>query len=345
MPDQNYQRLGCGCIDIHTHVVPHDFPSYLGGHLDAPWPSMVAAQSCHRHVMVAGKVYRTVSNQAWDRDVRLADMSRTNVVRQVLSPMPELLSYWLEAEDGGAMCRFLNETIAGMVEADPGHFSGLAAVPLQDPELAIRELHYAVRELKLAGVEIGTNINGVPIGAARFKPFFTACAELGAAVFVHPLRPAGMDRLVGPPIYEQTVAFPGEVGLAAISMLTGGTLAENPGLRIAFSHGGGSLQVLIPRLQQSWEVLPAVREQLAEAPRQAVRRMYYDDLLYDSAAIEALVRLAGPTQVMVGTDYPFAIMDQEPDERVGSLALDESLKKALRQDNALQWLGLIDGAK
>ena len=344
MTDPNYQRLTCGCIDIHTHVVPHDFPKYMGRHPDARWPSMVDAQPCHRHVMVAGRVYRTVSHQAWDRDVRLADMARTNVERQVLSPMPELLSYWLEGDDGAAICRFLNETITGMVEADPQHFSGLGAVPLQDPELAIRELHYAIRELKLAGVQIGTNINGTPIGDAKFKPFFQACAELGAAVFVHPLRPAGMDRLVGPPIYEQTVAFPGEVGLAATSMIIGGTLAELPKLRIAFSHGGGSLQVLIPRLQQSWDILPAVREQLAEAPRRSVRRMFYDDLLYDVTAIEALVRLAGPTQVMVGTDYPFAIMDQQPDQRVGSLALDEPLKKALRHDNAFRWLGLPDSA-
>ena len=340
MREPGHVRHACGCVDIHTHVVPHEFPRYLGRHANARWPSMTDARPCHRHVMLDGKVYRTVSHQAWDTQVRLADMERTQVERQVLSPMPELLSYWLEGEDGAAMCRFLNETIAAMVQAQPTRFSGLAAVPLQDLDRAIDELRHAVVELKLAGVEIGTNVNGTPIGDVRFRPFFEACASLSAAVFVHPLRPSGMDRLVGPPALEQVGAFPGEVGLSALSMLTGGTLAALPDLRIAFSHGGGSLQVLVPRLQQAWEVLPAVKEALAEAPREAVRRLFFDDLLYDAGAIEALVRLAGPTQVMVGTDYPFSIMDREPAARLASLSLDEATLQGLRRDNALRWLGI-----
>jgi aminocarboxymuconate-semialdehyde decarboxylase len=340
MTDKSYSRLRCSCVDVHTHVVPHDFPAYLGRHAQAPWPSMAAAQPCHRSVMISGKVYRTVSEQAWDPQVRQRDMQDTDVARQVLSPMPELLSYWLEPEDGAAMCRYLNECIAGMVHDHPEAFSGLGAVPLQDVNLAIQELHHLIEVLGLSGVEVGSNIQGVAIGDPRFLPFFEACAELGAAVFVHPLRPAGMDRLVGPPLYEQALAFPGEIGLAAMSLITGGTLAKLPRLRIALSHGGGSLQVLVPRLQQVWNTVPAVKEALAVSPAEAARLMYYDDLFYDAHPIEALVRLVGPTQVMVGTDYPFAIMDQQPARRVDSLSLDEATKDLLRRDNALRWLGL-----
>ncbi len=333
-------RLSCGCIDVHTHVVPLDFPAYLGRHVGARWPTMVDAKPCHRHVMLQGKVYRTVSHQAWDGNVRAEDMARTSVDRQVLSPMPELLSYWLEGEDGAVMCQFLNESIAGMVADAPDRFHGLGAVPLQDVDRAIATLDHACHVLKLSGVEIGSNINGVSIGDARFRPFFEAAAAWGAAIFVHPMRPAGMDRMVGPPLFEQALGFPGEIGLAAVSMITGGTLAALPDLRIAFSHGGGSLQVLIPRLQQVWECRADVREALAEAPRDAARRMYYDDLLYDATAIEALIRLAGPTQVMVGTDYPFAIMDREPMARVNELSVDDETKQLLRSGNARRWLGL-----
>lgn len=339
MENSTYPRLTCGCVDIHTHVVPERFPKYTGRHADARWPSMMPAKPCHQHVMMGDKVFRTVSHKVWDLSARLEDMERTRVAHQVLSPMPELLSYWLSAEDGTAMCRYLNDTIASMVQQSPQHFSGLAAVPMQDVDLAIRELHYAVQELKLVGVEIGTNVNGVAIGDPQFLPFFQACVEVGAAVFVHPLRPSGMDRLIGPAIYQQAVAFPGEAGLSAVSMITGGTLAALPDLRIAFSHGGGSLQVLIPRLQQAWECMPAVREALSEAPRQAARRMFYDDLLYDAVAIEALVSLVGASQVMVGTDYPFSIMDQAPYERVAGLSVSASMKQALQFENARRWLG------
>ena len=149
-----------GLVDVHRHIVPESFPDYIGRHFGAPWPSMAPAEACHRHVMVSGSVYRTVSHQCWDCAQRRADMHGMGISRQVLSPMPELLSYWLEPEDGAAMCRFLNETIAAMVADSPQHFFGLAAVPLQDLDLAIAELAHAVRQLGLHGVEIAGNVNG-----------------------------------------------------------------------------------------------------------------------------------------------------------------------------------------
>ena len=326
-------------IDVHTHVVPQEFPRYLGTAIDVPWPSMAPAHACHRHVMVSGKVYRTVSHQCWDCTVRQQDMQRLGIGRQVLSPMPELLSYWFPAQDGAAICRFLNETIASMVSEAPSAFVGLAAVPLQDVSLAIAELDHAVHTLGLRGVEIAGNINEDVIGHPKFLPFFEAAVAWGAAVFVHPLRPAGLNRLVGPPALEQAVAFPGETGLAAASMITGGTLAKLPGLRIAYSHGGGSFQALLPRMQHAWSQLPGLREQFIE-PATAARSMYYDDLVYDAATIRRLVDVFGATQVMVGTDYPFSIMDNEPIGRLESTGLTPDVIELLRSANAARWLGL-----
>jgi aminocarboxymuconate-semialdehyde decarboxylase len=334
-------RLSCRCgIDTHTHVVPGAFPAYAGRLANVRWPSMVDAQPCHRHVMLAGNIYRTVSKQCWDVDVRLGDMQAQSVERQVLSPMPELLAYWLEAEDGQVLARFLNETLASMVSAAPQRFSALGAVPLQDVDLSIRELELSMREFGLAGVEIGSNINGVPIGDPRFLPFFEAARELGAAIFVHALRPAGMDRLVGPPALEQTVAFPAEIGLAAMSMITGGTMAKLPGLRIAFSHGGGALRVQVPRLEHAWQNFGLLRDQLPEGPTAVARAMYFDNLLYDRGAILSLIELVGDRRVMVGTDYPFAIMDKDPAGRLDSLALAMDVRERLSRLNALDWLGL-----
>lgn len=183
-------------------------------------------------------------------------------------------------------------------------------------------------------------MNGKAIGDRCFEPFFAAAQEWGAAIFVHALRPAGMDRLVGPALLEQVVAFPGEVGLAAASMLTGGTLARHPKLRIAFSHGGGTLRSILPRLQHAWSAFEPLRQLMPESPGELVRRMYYDDLVYDGESIGELLRVFGPTQVMAGTDYPFAIMDREPSARLAALAVDEPTRYALRSGNAKRWLDM-----
>ena len=119
-------------------------------------------------------------------------MDRQGVGRQVLSPMPELLSPWLEPADGQRLCHHLNDTVAAMVAEAPQRFTGLGAVPLQDVDLAITELDRLLHSTGLAGVELPSHINGAPLGDTRFAPFFEAAAAWGAAIFVHPLRPAGM---------------------------------------------------------------------------------------------------------------------------------------------------------
>lgn len=329
-----------GLIDVHTHVVPESFPAYVGRHVDVPWPSMAPAHACHQHVMVSGSIYRTVSHQCWDCTVRQTDMDQRRTGMQVLSPMPELLSYWLAPDDGSVLCNHLNHVIAEMVRREPTRFVGLGAVPLQDVDMAIEVLDHMVHQLGLAGVEIAGNVNGTVIGDPRFLPFFEAAASWGAAVFVHPLRPSGLDRLVGPAALEQVLAFPGETGLAAASMITGGTLAHLPGLRIAYSHGGGSLAMLLPRLQHAWNTLPQVRERLPGNPLEAARRMYYDNLVYDSDAIHHLISVFGDDQIMVGTDYPFSIMDNDPAARLDALDLPADVRQRLRAGNARRWLGL-----
>lgn len=327
-------------VDVHTHVVPEDFPAYLGRVAGAPWPSMAPAQACHRHVMISGKVYRTVSHQCWSCRQRLADMDTQGVTQQVLSPMPELLSPWLEPADGRVLCRFLNDSVAGMVAGQPGRFIGLGAVPLQDVALAIDELDHLLHRTGLAGVELPSHVNGLPLGHPQLRPFFEAAAGWGAAIFVHPLRPPDLARLVGPPALEQVLAFPGEIGLCGASLITSGLLAALPALRIALSHGGGTLAALLPRLAQGARSMPPLAALLAEDAFASARRLWIDDLVYDAPTLRHLVATFGAERVMCGTDYPFAIMDTDPAGAIAAAGLDEAARRALRAGNARRWLGL-----
>jgi aminocarboxymuconate-semialdehyde decarboxylase len=327
-------------IDVHTHIVPESFPAYAGALADAPWPSMQHDGCGHAHVVIRGSNYRTVPHTCWDGAARAAAMDDLRIARQVLSPMPELLSYWFAPADGAAMCRYLNETIARMVSDRPERFLGLGAVPLQDLDAALRELDHVINGLGLSGVEIGTHVEGVSIGDPRFEPFFAEATRLGAAVFVHGLRPAGMDRLVGPRQLEQVVAFPGDVALAAAALVTGGTLDRHPLLRIALSHGGGAFPIVLPRLEHGWKSFPALRETMPQAPSTYASRFYVDTLTYAVHTLRLALDTFGPDRVMIGSDYPFAIADFDPHATVDALALDRAAAQALREGNARRFLGL-----
>jgi len=300
---------------------------------------MAEAHACHRHVMISGKVYRTVSEGCWSVPRRIEDMGAMRVARQALSPMPELLSYWLPLADAKVLIRYLNDQIAAMVARAPERFVGLGAVPLQDVDAAIAELEFLKKQLQFAGVEIASHVNGASIGEPRFEPFFAAAEALGAAIFVHALRPAGQERIVGP-FPEQAVCFPGDIALACASMITGGVAARHARLRIAFSHGGGAMAMLLPRLVHAWQMLPKAREALSESPAASARRFYYDDLVFDPAALRFMIERFGVSQILLGSDYPFAMGDPDPLSALKRAGLDDAARLAISAGNARRFLAL-----
>ena len=327
-----------GAIDIHTHIVPHQFPAYAGRHANVRWPSMAPGHDCHHcNVMIAGKVFRTVTDECWSIDRRLEAMAASRIERQVLSPMPELLSYWMAPEDAEAMGRHVNDAIVAMVDEGKGRFAGLGMVPLQDPERAAREVERLMKA-GFRGVEIGTNVNGVAIGDARFEPFFQAAEETGAAVFVHALHPAGTDRLLGPPAMPALVSFPCETAVCIASLMMGGMLTRHPRLRIAFSHGGGVFALVLPRLMHGWKSMKELSERV-RSPAEQARTLYYDTLVYDPATLAFLIERFGITQLCLGTDHPFSIQEKEPVAAVEALNLADKDRALLLAGNATRLLG------
>jgi len=305
-------------------------------------------------VMIAGANFRTVTEQVWSPERRLADMEREGVSAQVLSPMPELLSYWLPLADTLAIAEHVNGYIARLVSDRPGRFFGLGIVALQDIEAACRGLE-SVQALGLAGVEVGSNVLGVSPAGERFQPFWEEVERRGLAVFVHALHPTFTERLVGPDQIVNAVGFPTDTGLTIASLIASGTLQACPELRLAFSHGGGSFPFILPRLENAWsgawnegEPLVAgappsqLRQALPLSPSTYARRLYYDTLLFDRRAIRYLVEMIGTRSLVVGTDYPFFPREQPATATLRSLGLDDATLSDIESRNALRFLGKPD---
>jgi aminocarboxymuconate-semialdehyde decarboxylase len=321
-----------GTIDVHTHVVPRGLPF---GH-DERFARLEIAGD-QGDVFVGGQLFRRVNRPAWDTAARLADMARDGVAMQVLSVMPELFSYWAEPTMGRTFCGMLNGAIADMVAGAPDRFAGLGTVPLQDLPAAVDALH-EVRELGLAGVQIGSNVNGTSAGAAAFMPFFRAAADLGLCVFVHAFHPPHWGCVADPPM-AAAVNFPPEIGTCMAAVIANGVLDASPRLRLGASHGGGTLPLHLPRMAAFWGERPG-------APIDHVRRMWFDTLTYTPEALRALLDLAGTTQVVVGSDAPF--FAERPGYVLDALHLATALAPAeldaIRRGNALAFLGRGDSS-
>jgi aminocarboxymuconate-semialdehyde decarboxylase len=238
----------------------------------------------------------------------------------------------------------LNDHLAGVVRDHPQRFVGLGTLPMQAPDLAVRELERCVGELGLCGVEIGSHVNGHNLDHPSVFPVLQAAEQLGAAVFVHPWDMMAKDRM-GKYWLGWLVGMPAETALAICSVIFGGVLERLPRLRIAFAHGGGSFPGTIGRIEHGFHCRPdLVAVDNARNPRDYLGKFYLDSLVHDADALRHLIRLAGPERIALGSDYPFPLGEAEPGRLIESLSdLTPAVKDRLLAGTALEFLGLDKG--
>lgn len=328
-------------IDIHTHILPREIPDFkarfgYGGFILLKHKTADSADL----VRDDGTFFRRVSRQCWDPEARLEDCGRHGVAIQVLSTVPVMFSYWAKPKDGLAVARHLNDEIAATVRAHPARFIGLAGLPMQSAKLAVRELERSVKELGLAGAQIGSNVNGKNLDDPGLFPVFEAAADLGAAIFIHPWDMMGQAQM---PKYwlPWLVGMPAELSRAICSLIFGGVFERLPRLRVAFAHGGGSFGTTIGRIEKGFKARPdlcAVDNPVN--PRKYLGRFYVDSLVHDPALLKHLLGLFGDKRVAVGSDYPFPLGEDRPGALIQSLKLRPGAKRRILSENALQWLGI-----
>ncbi|ADO70524.1 amidohydrolase family protein [Stigmatella aurantiaca] len=328
-------------IDIHTHLLPAELPRFAERYGYGGFITLEHHQPCRaRMLRDDGKFFREIESNCWDPERRLTECDAVGVTAQVLSTVPVMFSYWAKPEHGLDLSRFLNDHLASVVGTNPRRFAGLGTVPLQDVNRAVRELERCVRDLGLAGVQIGSHVNGTNLGDASLYPFFEAAAELGAAVFVHPWDMLGGARLEK---YWMPwlVGMPAEVAIAISTLIFSGTLERLPRLRLAFAHGGGSFPGTFGRLQHGFDARPdLVAVDNPVPPRAYLGRFWVDSLVHDAEMLRLILRLLGPEKVALGSDYPFPLGEERPGALLESLTeLDAATHERLLWRNALEWLG------
>ncbi len=327
-------------IDIHTHIMPEHLPKWsdkfgYGGfiHLDHH------KAGCAR-MMKDDEFFREVQSNCWSPESRILDMNNHSVDVQVLSTIPVLFSYWAKPLDALEISRFLNDHIAEVCSRNPKKFIGLGTVPMQDTNLAIQELHRCVKELGLAGIEIGSNINDLNLNEPQFFPIYEEAERIGASIFVHPWNMMG-TKLMSKYWLPWLVGMPAESSRAICSMIFGGVFEKFPKLKVAFAHGGGSFPMTIGRIEHGWKVRPdlcAVDNQ--NNPKNYIGKFYLDSLVHDPNVLLYLIDLFGAERIAVGSDYPFPLGEDQAGELVKSMDLSIPLKRQILESTALDWLGI-----
>lgn len=327
-------------IDTHAHYLPRDWPNLAEKYGDNRFPVIHHSPDGRSRIYKDGKFFREIWSKTWDPIERIADFAKFGVQVQVISTVPVMFSYWAKAQHALELHQALNDHMAEACREHRRHYAGIGTVPLQSPRLAVQELERCMDQLDLQGVQIGSHINDWNLDAEALQPFFEAAQDLGAAILVHPWDMMGSDSM---PKYWMPwlVGMPAEQSRAACALIFGGVLERFPRLKICLAHGGGSFPYTIGRIEHGFNMRPdLVATDNPHNPRKYLSRLYFDSWVADNRALRYLLDTVGVPQVMLGTDYPFPLGEQEPGAGIEALALPEAEQARLYHGTALEWLGL-----
>ncbi len=279
-------------IDVHAHFLP---PVYREALKDAGLTAVDGGMPV----------------PDWTPERALAVMDDVGIAGAVLSVSSPHVSFAPPAK-AATLCRSINDAAAELRRRHPDRFGAYAILPLPDLTSSLAELERALDQLALDGVALPTHTEGRYLGDARLTPLLEALDEREVTVFVHPTSPPCFQAF-GLELPAPMIEFPFDTTRTAASLLYSGALARHPRIRFILPHAGGTLPFLAPRMAAIGSI-PVLGPRAVPPPQamQSFARFYYDTALsVTPPQIAALRDLAPISQVLYGTDFPFA-----PEERV-----------------------------
>lgn len=326
-------------IDMHTHIIPKHLPNWTEKFGYGKFIFLEHNDNGTADMMQGGKFFRRVEENCWDEDVRITDYQNFETQTQVVCTIPVMFSYWAKTEDCVELSRYLNDHIADLVHRYPKNYIGLATIPMQDQDAAIRELERA-KEIGMVGIQIGSNINDKNLSEDEFFPIFEACESLGMAVMIHPWQMMGFDSMEKYWL-PWLVGMPAETSRAACSLIFGGVLERLPNLRVCFSHAGGSFLPTLGRIEHGFNCRPdLVAIDNPVNPREYLGKFWVDCITHDIDALKYILNLQGSKRVCLGSDYPFPLGDLEIGKFIEDSDLSAETKANIFSTSTLEWLNL-----
>ena len=328
-------------IDIHTHILPKEWPDLKKKYGYGGWIHLDHHKTGCARMMKDSQFFREVGSNLWDPEIRCNEYDTFGIDVQVLSTVPVMFSYWAKPEHALDLSKLLNDHIASIIDDQPGRFIGLGTLPMQDPSLAVSELERCVKELGLSGVQIGTNINGLNLNDDSLFEVFESAESLNTAIFIHPWYMMG-EKEMNQYWLPWLVGMPAETSRAICSMIFGGVFERLPNLRVAFAHGGGAFPATIGRIDHGFNVRPdlcAINND--KLPSTYLGKFWVDSLVHDRTALSYLISKVGMEKIALGTDYPFPLGELEPGSLINKMNdLSADNRDMLFSRNALNWLGI-----
>jgi aminocarboxymuconate-semialdehyde decarboxylase len=314
-------------VDIHCHYLNQAVAARVAHLNPAQYePSVTFANALTREVNI--KQIRDRGSKLSSIETRLKDMDRMGIDMQAVSPAPNQTYYWTDPELGVELSRMVNDRLAEIVASRPERFVALGTVPLQHVDLAVAELERCVKQLGLRGVEINPSVNGMDLTDPRLKleKFFARAQALDVIIFMHPIGFTQGERLVDH-YFNNVIGNPMETTIAASHLIFDGVMQRHPKLKIVLPHAGGYLAHYWARMDHGHRARSDCRTVIKRPPSYYLAKMHFDTITFDPEMLRHMIDKYGPAHVLLGTDYPYDMGEEDPLGLIGSV---RGLKRADR---------------
>ena len=304
-------------LDVHAHYLPQVYKEALAG------AGLTALDG-------------GVPVPEWSEKAALDLMDQTGITGALLSVSSPFLAF-LPPDEEARLSRSVNRAGADLRDKYPNRFGVLAQLPLQDINLALAEVRFAIGELKCDGVALPTNINGAYLGHERFIPLLSELNDRKITVFVHPTSPICFEDFnlgVPAPMLE----FPFDSTRTAVDLVLSGRIRQFPDIEFIIPHGGGTIPYLLQRIAGigGLPYLGDKQNPMGDTVSALAGFNYDLALSYSPAQFQALRQIAPVSNILYGSDYPFtpAPIVSMADTAIGNLPLTQDELSMIRHGNA-----------
>ena len=289
----------------------HFFPQGL-------WDRMLASEGAARDI---GKRMRNIpAIFDLDRRLQVMDMFSQHEYSQVLSLGMPPLDAMASPEECPQFARLGNDGLAELCVKYPDRFPGyLASLPMNNPAAAAREAERVLAPGGAVGLQLHTNVGGLPLDDERFYPIFEIAAKHDRPVFLHPSRGADFPDYLSESKskYEiwWTFGWPYETSTAMARLVFSGIMDKLPALKVLAHHLGAMVPFFEGRVGPGWDQLGkrttdedygAVLRGLKKRPLDYFKDFYADSAVFGSrSATVCGLDFYGADKVLFASDCPF----------------------------------------
>lgn len=326
-------------MDLHAHWFPQPWVDLLVKEGAANGAKMTKTGKGHWQFDTSGVPLKSIFRPDMiDPDIMLKSMNGCRVDTRAMS-LTNPMVYWAPPAFGLKLAQAYNDACADLHRAHPDRFLGTIMLPLQAPDLAVKELERAAKLPGMKAVYMAMHVGGRNIDDKPLWPVYERAQALDLPLCLHPVNPFGAERMREYHL-RNLCGNPMEAGLAAASLIFGGVLDAFPKLEVMLPHSGGPFPWLIGRFDRGVEVRKELKHM--QQPASAyLRRFHYDTVCHEPRIIRFLIDLVGADRIVVGSDYNFDMGCEQPVDFVEKVpGLTPQERKRILTENARRFLRL-----